>query len=44
MNILLQDPQLVIDEIINAVLDNHPPMWYFPGKAAQFMRYYVYLL
>lgn len=35
----MEDPQLVIDAIIEAVLDASPPMNYFPGKQATFMRH-----
>jgi len=33
-----QDPKLVVDAIIDALTDTHPPMWYFPGYGASIMR------
>jgi NAD(P)-dependent dehydrogenase (short-subunit alcohol dehydrogenase family) len=38
MNKLSEDPVLVVNAIIAALTDTHPPLWYFPGKAAAIMR------
>jgi hypothetical protein len=36
--LLRQNPKLVVDAIVDALTDSHPPMWYFPGNAAKVMR------
>jgi len=38
MNKTSEDPVLVVDAIVAALTDSHPPMWYFPGRAAQVLR------
>lgn len=34
-----ENPQLVIDAIIDGVLDNSPPLWFFPGYQSMIARY-----
>mmetsp|Transcript_19309 Transcript_19309/g.27748 ORF Transcript_19309/g.27748 Transcript_19309/m.27748 type:complete len:341 (-) Transcript_19309:66-1088(-) len=33
---MLEDPQIVVDAIVDALTDSYPPMWYFPGYQSQF--------
>lgn len=33
-----QDPAVVVDEILEAITDARPGMWYFPGLQAQVLR------
>jgi hypothetical protein len=37
VNSLLEDPQLVVDDIVSALTDSYPPMWYFPGNQATYL-------
>lgn len=36
--LILQDPSLVVDDVVNAVTDVSPQMWYYPGRAANILR------
>jgi NAD(P)-dependent dehydrogenase (short-subunit alcohol dehydrogenase family) len=38
VNQISEDPALVVDAIVDALTDSHPPQWYFPGNAAKVMR------
>jgi len=38
VNKLAEDPKLVVDAVVDALTDSHPPLWYFPGNAAKIMR------
>jgi hypothetical protein len=38
----LQDPAHVVNAIVDALTDTHPPQWYFPGNGAKILRYYYH--
>lgn len=33
-----QSPIIVVDELVNAITDKRPSMWYFPGYQSQILR------
>lgn len=35
---MMQDPLLVVDDIVSAATDSHPQMWYYPGQSAKILR------